>query len=57
MVHYKPFKVTIDAFSFTEVIIDIVVRYYNLPNLIISDQDLVFTSKFWSLLYYFLDIK
>ena len=32
-------------------------RYYVLSNLIIINQKLLFTLKFWSLLYYFLIIK
>ena len=43
--------------SFTKVIINIVVKHYCLLNSIITDQDLLFTSKFMFLLYYFLKIK
>ena len=57
MVHYKPVKVTIDAPGLAEVIIDIVVRHHGLPNSIIIDRGLLFISKFWSLLCYFLGIK
>ena len=57
MVHYKPIKITIDAPSFAEVIIDIVVRYHGLLNSIITDWGSLFISKFWSLLCYFLGIK
>ena len=57
MVHYKPVKVTIDAAGPAEVIIDVVVEYYGLPNLIVIDRGSLFTSKFWSLLCYFLGIK
>ena len=32
-------------------------RHHGLPDLIITDQGLLFTSKFWSLLCYFLGIK
>ncbi len=32
-------------------------QYYCLPNSIVSDRDLVFTSIFWLSLYYFLEIK
>ena len=56
-VHYKPIKVTIDALGLAEVIIDMVVRHHNLPDSIVTDQRLLFTSKFWSLLCYFLGIK
>ena len=57
MVHYEPVKVTIDAPRLAEVIIDVVIRHHGLPNSIISDRGAIFTSKFWSLRCYFLDIK
>ena len=57
MVHYKPVKVTIDAPGLAEVIINIVVRHHGFPDSIIIDRGLLFTSKFWSLLCYFLGIK
>ena len=57
MVHYKPAKVTIDASGLAKVIIIMVVRHNSLPDLIVIDQGLLFTSKFWSLLCYFLGIK
>ena len=57
MVHYKPVKVTIDAPGLAEVIINVIVCYHGVPELIVTDQGLLFTSKFWSLLRYFLGIK
>ena len=57
MVHYKPVKITIDAPDLTEVIIDVMVRHHGLSNSIITDPGSPFTSKFWSLLCYFLGIK
>ena len=57
MVYYKLVKVTIDVLSFAEIIINIVVRYHGLPNFIVPDWGLLFTSKFWSSLCYFLNIK
>ena len=57
MVHYKLIKVTIDAPGLAEVIIDVIVKHHGLPNSIVTDQALLFTSKFWSLLCYFLGIK
>ena len=57
MVHYKPVKVTINALGLTEVIINVVVRHYGLSDSIVTDQGSLFTSKFWSLLCYFLGIK
>ena len=57
IVHYKPVKVTIDAPGLAEVIIDMVVQHHGLPDLIVTDLRSLFTSKFWSLLCYFFDIK
>ena len=57
MVHYEPVKVTIDAPGLAEVIIDVVVWYHGLPDLIVTDRGSVFTSKFWSSLCYFLGVK
>ena len=57
MVHYKPVKITLDAPGLAEVIIDMVVRYHDLLDSIVTDQGSLFTSKFWSSLCYFLGIK
>ena len=46
MVHYKLIKIIIDALGLVEIIIDVVVRHHNLPNLIGTDQKLLFTLKF-----------
>ena len=57
MVHYKSVKVTMNAPGLVEVIIDVVVRHHGLPDSIVTKQRLLFTSKFWSSLCYFLSIK
>ena len=57
MVLYEPVKVTINAPGLAEVILDMLVWYHGLPDSIVSDKDSFFTSKFGSLLCYFLDIK
>ena len=57
MVHYEPVKITLDAPGLAEVIIDVVVRHHGLPDSIVTDWGSLFTSKFWSLLCYFLGIK
>ena len=57
MVYYKPVKVIIDVERLAEVIIDILVWHHSLPDFIINDYGAIFTSKFLSLLYYFLGIK
>ena len=57
MVHYEPVEVTINTPGLPEIILDVVVRYHDLPNSIVSDRGSLFTSKFWSSLCYFLGIK
>ena len=57
MVYSKPIKVIIDVPGLAEVIINVVVRHHGLPNSIVTDRGPFFTSKFWSLLCYFFDIK
>ncbi len=57
MVHYEPVKVTIDAPGLAEVILDVVVRHHDLPDSIVSDRGLVFTTKFLLSLCYLLKIK
>lgn len=37
IIHYQPVKVTINMVGLTKMIIDIVMRYYSLPALIIND--------------------
>ena len=56
-VYYKLVKVTIDALGLAKVIIDVVVRHHGLSDLIVTNRGLVFTSKLWSSLCYFLGIK
>ena len=57
MVHYEPVKVTINAPGLVKVIIDVVVWHHGLPDLIVTNRASLFTSKFWSLLCYFLGVK
>ena len=57
MVYYKLVKITINIPDLVEIIIDVVVRHHGLPNSIVTDKGFLFTSKFWSLLCYFLGIK
>ena len=57
MVYYKPVKVTIDVSGLTEVIIYVVIHHHKVSKSIVMDRGLLFISKFWSLLYYFLGIK
>ncbi len=57
MVHYEPVKVTINAPGLAEVIIDVIVQHHGVLESIVTDQNLLFTSKFMSSLCYFLGIK
>ena len=57
MVHYKLFKITIDDLGLVDIIINVVMRYHGLSDLIITDWGSLFTLKFWSLPCYFLSIK
>ena len=55
--YYKSIKVIIDIWGLIKVIINIIIRYYNFLDFIVLDKSLLFTSKFWLLLYYFSYIK
>ena len=57
MVYYDPVKVTIDVPGRVEVILDVIVWYHGLTDLIVTNRGFLFTSKFWSSLCYFFDIK
>ena len=46
MVYYEPVKVTINTFGLAKIILDMVVRHYDMRNSIVSDLGLVLTSKF-----------
>ena len=57
IVHYKPVKIIIDILGLVKVIINVVIQHHGLPDSIVTDRGSLFTSKFWSSLYYFLEIK
>ena len=57
MIYYKLVKITFNAAGLAEVIIDVIVHHHTLLNLIVTNRSSFFTSKFWSLLCYFLGIK
>lgn len=57
MIHCEPVKTTINALSLWEVIINVMVRHYDLANSFISNYGSVFIIKFWSSLSYFIKIK
>lgn len=56
MIHFEPIKVTIDAMGLAKLILDMIVWHHGLPNITVSDKGSLFTSKFWLLFCYFLDI-
>lgn len=47
----------INTSDLIDLIINMVIQYYNLSNSIILDQALGFTSKFWSALYCFFGLR
>ena len=57
MVYYELIKITINILGLAEVIINMVMHYYRVPESIITDQGLLLILKFWFLLYYFSKIK
>ena len=57
MVPKKPVKIIINALDLAKIIINVVIRYYNLPDSIVTNEWLLFISKFWLLLFYLLSIK
>ena len=57
MVYYVSVKVTINVSGLAEVIINVIMCHHGVLESIVVDQGLLFISKFWSLLYYFLGIK
>ena len=48
---------TLNAKQLAKVLIKIVLKYYGLPNPIITDRALLFILKFWSFHYYYLHVK
>ena len=57
MVYYKLVKIIINTPRLEEVIIDVVMRHHNLPNLIVANEGSLFTLKFWLFLCYFFGIQ
>jgi transposase InsO family protein len=54
---YIPVKKTITAEEMATVFLRRVVRYFGVPKGIVLDQGSVFTSKFWSSLCFYLQVK
>lgn len=57
LVNYKPMKITINTLRLAKIIINMIMQYYGLLDLIVSDCSLVFTSKICLSLCYFFRIK
>lgn len=57
IVYQNPIKTTINLAKLAKIIIYMIIKYYNLWDSIISNKNLLFTSKFGSSLCYFLGIK
>lgn len=45
-IYYKPIEIMIDIAKIDKVIINMIVRYYDLSNSIMTDKELIFTSNF-----------
>lgn len=57
MIYYELVKTMIDIAGLIKIIINVVIKYHSLLELILSDRSSLFTPKFRFLLYYFFDIK
>ncbi len=57
MIYHELVKIIINILGLVKVIIYTVICHHKVQESIIIDQDLLFTSKFWSSLCYFLGIK
>ena len=50
-------NININTSRLVEIILNMIIGHHSLLNLIIIDKNLLFISKFWLLLCYFLNIK
>lgn len=57
MINYKLVKININALTLAKIILNIIIQHYSLPNLIVTDKDMLFTLNFWLSLYYFFGVK
>lgn len=51
IVYYNLVKININATNLSKIITNIIIKYHDLPKSIISNLGLLFTLRFWSLLY------
>jgi hypothetical protein len=47
MTHFIPYTKTIDVFKVAKLYFDEIVKFYGLPQTIVSDRDVRFISYFW----------
>ena len=52
-----PVEIIINTLGLAKVIINVIVHHHGVLESILTDQGLLFISKFWSSLCYFLEIK
>lgn len=57
VVYSKLIKFTIDAPRLAQVIIDVIICHHEVPESIVTNRGLLFTSKFWFSSCYFLGMK
>lgn len=57
MVYYEPVLKTINEKQLAEILIETVIKYHGLPDSIVTNRGLLFTSKFWSFLCYYVNVK
>ena len=57
MVHYEPVLTTLTADQLAGVLIEAVIKYYGLPDSIVTDRGLLFTSKFDSSFCDYFNVK
>jgi len=57
MAYYMLYRKDITAEGLAESFLREVVRLHSVPCTLVSDHRLILTSKFWSTLYYYLEIR
>lgn len=57
MVHSEPVLTTLDVEQLAEVLIEAVIKYHGLPDSIVTGLGSLFTSRFLSSLYYYLNFR